>query len=356
MEPRPRLCLVGPMIGQNPGHVTTQGEILGDRLVAAGYPVLSVSASPNRYIRLADIATTIAHRHRQIDIMLLQIYGGPSFVTEDLASGLGRAFRHRTVFHLHGGALPEFMARFPRWTERVFRRADVLVAPSQFLAEAVSRHGFSARVVPNLLELERYPFRLRRSVRPRLFWMRSFHELYDPMLAVEVLARLRCKRPDATLVMGGQDKGLQHAVRAAAAARGLDGAARFSGFLDHAGKVREAEAADIFINTNRVDNMPVALLEAGAMGLPVVATAVGGVPSLITHGVTGLLVPAGDADAMADAILSLIETPSLAERLSQNGRALAERSAWERVRLEWDDLLRDLMGEPNLVGARMRYS
>src|SRR5713226_6411926 len=54
---RPRLCFVGPMVGRNPGYVTTQGEILSDQFKHAGYSVISVSASPTRYMRLTDIVT-----------------------------------------------------------------------------------------------------------------------------------------------------------------------------------------------------------------------------------------------------------------------------------------------------------
>jgi glycosyltransferase involved in cell wall biosynthesis len=124
---------------------------------------------------------------------------------------------------------------------------------------------------------------------------------------------------------------------------GLQGAVQFPGFLDYDGKRREGNAADIFINTNRIDNMPVAVLEAGAMGLPVVATAVGGVPDLLVDGRDGVLVPDDDEAAMAGAILRLLRDPELAGRLSRNGRLLAERSAWEAVRPQWTTLFAEVM-------------
>ena len=107
--------------------------------------------------------------------------------------------------------------------------------------------------------------------------------------------------------------------------------------------MREGDAADIYINTNRIDNMPVAVLEACAMGLPVVSTDVGGIPDLLTHGETGLLVPDDDDDAMARAVQSLLTNSELAGRISHSGRKLAESSAWERVRLLWEELFADLM-------------
>ena len=75
------------------------------------------------------------------------------------------------------------------------------------------------------------------------------------------------------------------------------------------------------------------------MGLPVIATAVGGVPMLLEEGVTGLLVPDDDDAAMAKAVFRLIDDPQLAETLSSGGRTLAERARWDRVGPQWHRVL-----------------
>jgi len=103
-------------------------------------------------------------------------------------------------------------------------------------------------------------------------------------------------------------------------------------------KIREGQNADVFLSTNHVDNMPVSVLEACAMGLAVVATNVGGISDLLTDHETALLVAPEDDEAMAAAVLRLLQEPELASRLSTNGRTLAERSSWERVRPEWEGL------------------
>lgn len=333
---RPRICVVGPMVGRRRGNVTHQGQIVADGLRSAGYDVIEVSAHANRYARLADIAATLTRRGRSIDLLLLQVYGLRSFVVEDIASALGRAFRQRVVMVLHGGIMPTFMSDFPVWTRRVLSRADVLVAPSSFIARALAQHGFEARVIPNTIHLTDYEYRHRAQVRPRLFWMRSFHDIYNPLLAVRTLARLRRSLPDAVLVMAGQDSGQEAEVRETARTLGLGDAIEFVGFLDGSGKRREGNRADIFLNTNRIDNMPVAVIEAAAMGLPVVATRVGGIPDLLTDGVTGLIVPDDDEEGMADAVVRLVKEPALASRLSQDGRRLAEQFSWESVRPQWE--------------------
>ena len=162
-------------------------------------------------------------------------------------------------------------------------------------------------------------------------------------MALRVLARLRTTFPEATLVMAGSDMGLQAEVQRLAGEWGLQSAIRFPGFLNMEGKGREAEIADIYINTNRIDNMPVAVVEACAMGLPVVATSVGGIPDLLVDGETGLLVPDDDHEAMTDAIIRVLMEPGLAGRLSANGLKLAERSSWQQVQPKWESLFEELM-------------
>jgi glycosyltransferase involved in cell wall biosynthesis len=343
----PRLCFIGSMVGRNPGHITQQGQVLSDLFEGAGYKVASASSFLNRYRRLIDIASTITRQRRQTDILIIEVYGGPSFVVEDIASRLGRHFGHRVVMWLHGGALPEFMARYPRWSRRVFSRADVIVTPSEFLARAMSLGGFKARIIPNVIDFPSYPYRHRREVRPRLFWMRNIHPIWNPEMAIRVLARLKVDHPDATLVMGGPDKGTQSEVKRLAESLGLGGSVRFTGFLDMEGKRREGSAADIYINTNRIDNSPVAVVEACAMGMPVVTTEVGGIPDLLKHSETALFVPDDDDQAMAQSIQNLISRPELAALLSSNGRILAEKFSWRQVRSQWEDLFAELMGYHN---------
>ena len=338
----PRLGFVGPMVGRHPGHTTMQGQILSDLFVQAGYTVVSASAKLNRYARLLDIVRTLVGARNQIDVLVIEVYGGPSFVIEDIASWLGRRFGHQVVMWLHGGAMPEFMSRYPRWTKRVLRRADLLVAPSTYLARAVEVHGLTASVIPNVIDLSSYSHRQRREILPRLFWMRSFHPIYNPELALRVFARLRRSWPEAKLVMAGKDGGSESETRQLAEQLDLGTAVQFPGFLDMAAKARIGQNSDIFLNTSRIDNMPVALVEACAMGIPVVSTAVGGVPDMLANRHTGLLVADDNEEAMAGAVEELIADPELAERLSTNGRHIADRSSWEQVRPQWESIFYDL--------------
>ena len=258
---------------------------------------------------------------------------------------MSKFFGIATVFVLHGGGLHEFTRRFPSWSKRVLRRSDVVVTPSKFLARSAQNHGLPTHVIPNVIDLADYQFRLRRNIDPRMIWMRTFHSIYNPAMALRVLDIVRSRKPDATLVMAGVDKGMEDQIKILARQMGLEGIVTFPGFLDQEAKLTVFSDGDIYLNTNNVDNMPVSVVEACAMGLPVVATNVGGIPDLISDGLDGILVPADDEQKMADAVLRLLDDPELAERLSRNGRVLAERSSWESVRKQWEEIFAEVTGK-----------
>lgn len=332
---RPRICFVGPMIGRNPGWVTTQGEILADRFAAEGWVVHETSPHPGRLLRLVDTVSCLLRWHRRIDLVVLSVFSGPGFVMADLSSVLTRLLGIPTIMWLHGGNLPAFCAAHPAWGRRVLRRAAHTVAPSMFLSDLPGTSDGTLEIIPNLIDLSSLPFRKRAVVAPRLLWMRTFHPIYNPLLAVRAFARIRESHPDATLTMAGQEKGIQDEVEAEVQRRGLTDSVTFPGFLNPGAKAAEFEAHDIYLHTNQIDNAPVSLIEAAAAGVPIVATAVGGVPHLFEDGQTALLVPDDDDVAMAAAVERLLSDRQLAEELSVNGRELAEQSSWPSVRDRW---------------------
>ena len=337
------LCFVGNMLGRHPGYITTQGQILADLFAAEGYRVTCVSPHINRIFRLLHIMATLIATAHSLDVVVIDTYSGPSFAIADVASFICRRLNVPVIMVLRGGNFPAFINKHPRWTTRVLKNADVLLAPSEFLAKEVGDRGFEIRVVTNVVDLEKYPFKERSSISPKLVWMRSFHDLYNPEMAVQVLAELRQSEPNATLVMAGADKGLRNKVEQIVREMDLTNAVSFAGFLDHEKKVARFSDADIYINTNRIDNMPVSVVEARALGLPVVATNVGGIPYLIHHNEDGMLVPDGDVGSMVESIKALLNDQNLTRMISRNGRRSAEESDWRTVRELWNSLFEEVL-------------
>jgi len=111
----------------------------------------------------------------------------------------------------------------------------------------------------------------------------------------------------------------------------------FAGRVDNEQMAQLFRSADVLLNPTTVDNMPISLLEAMASGVPIVSTDVGGIPFLVEHERTALLVPMRSPQAMADAALRLIKDAALRERLIGAGSATVVGYTWAQV---WPRLMR----------------
>jgi glycosyltransferase involved in cell wall biosynthesis len=335
---QPSLAFIGPTLGRHDGWVTTQGEVLAG-LFGDEMPVHSSSDRLSPVGRAVDHAVDLLRWRNTIDVAVVSVFSGRGFALADEAILVTRALGIPTVAWLHGGNLPDFGNAHPRWTRRVLRSVDAVVSPTPYLDRWARTLVPATTVVPNVLVLDDYGDRVRTQARPRLLWMRTFQELYDPGTAVRVLAALRETGVDATLTMAGQDKGLLPDTRDLAARLGVADWIDFPGFVAGRDKADLLDAHDIFLNTNRVDNAPVTVLEAAASGLAIVSTDVGGIPDLIEDGRSGVLVPSGDAYPMVDAVRRLLDDPALFRQVTTGARAVVEASAWPSVRDRWLEVL-----------------
>jgi glycosyltransferase involved in cell wall biosynthesis len=196
-----------------------------------------------------------------------------------------------------------------------------------------------ASVIPNGIDLSPYRDPVGRGERER---MRAELGLRPDTLAigcvgllwwakgqeylVRAVGRLR-DLPGRSLLLVGSGEG-ETAVREAAKQAGVAERVHFLGWRSDVPRI--LQALDIYAQPSLTEGLPLAVVEAAAAGLPIVASDVGGIPEIIEHGVNGLLVPPGDAQALADAIQQLIDDPQRARQLGEAAR----RTAFERFSAE----------------------
>jgi glycosyltransferase involved in cell wall biosynthesis len=338
------ILLVGNFLSGHDGR-RTYSEDLALRLEGAGARVVRASGWYARPLRLADMVGTALGGRGGYRVAVVDVYSGQAFWWAEAAARAVKLRGRPVVLALHGGRLPEFAERHGGRVGRLLGLADAVVAPSGYLQEALGRWRRGIEVIPNAIEVERYPFRLRTRAEARLVWLRAFHEIYRPEMAVEVLERVRRERGEARLTMIGADKdGSMERVRALARRLGVEEAVELRPAVVKEEVGAALAAGDVFLNTAQTDNMPVSVLEAMACGLCVVSTDVGGVRYLVEDGADGLLVKPGDADGMARAVLRILGEEELSARLSAMGRRKAEGHNWAAVLGEWVRVLREAAG------------
>ena len=220
---------------------------------------------------------------------------------------------------MHGGNLPERITLSPKLAKQYFGKSIMNIAVSGYLQHAVLAKGWQCIVIPNAITSSQYPFKLRTVAKPKLLWVRSFHMVYNPQMAIQVLYELRKTFREATLTMVGPDKDESLTnCKKLVASLGLQDYVVFTGRLSQREWTQLAAAHDIFINTTTADNLPVSVIEAMALGMIVISTNVGGVPFLIEDGKNGLLVEMNNVENMVTQIVNICKDEPLAQKLSAN--------------------------------------
>lgn len=338
------LLFVGNHLSQSAKNMGV-GEELAFHLEQDGYHTLLVSRKLNKPARLFDMLSTILHKRRLYDIAEVDVFSGPAFLWAFLSAGLLKLLGKPLILSLHGGNLPNYAVNNPQRVKRLLSWADAVVAPSAYLKHELSPYREEICLIPNGLEVIKYPFQLRAMPRPMLVWLRAFHQIYNPSLAPKVIRLLKDQHIDAHLFMVGPDKGdgsLQEMLNTAKEMEIADWIEVIRGVS----KERVPEMltrADIFLNTTNFESFGVSVMEAAACGLCIVTTNVGELSYLWEDGIDALLVPPNDPNAMASAVKRILTEPELAEKLSANARKKAEQFDWSKILPLWEKLISEMI-------------
>lgn len=321
------------------GGSPTSADIIAPLLRKEGFKIKTASAKKNKLLRLADMLWLVYKNRKTTDLVLIDTYSTQNFWYAWAVAVLCQRLKLRYIPILHGGELPVRLNSSPKASKNLFGNAFINVAPSLYMKTVFQQAGFpNVRYVPNSINLQDYEFNERTELRPKLLWVRAFAEIYNPLQALKVLELLLPDYPNAELCMVGpkKDDSWKDCIRYAKLHR-LP--VRFPGRLSKAEWINLSKKYDIFLNTTNIDNTPVSVIEAMALGLPVVSTNVGGLSYLISADIDGVLVPPNDPERMAAAVKNLLQNPQRSLERTRAARKKVEAFDWERVRLMWESVL-----------------
>lgn len=329
-----QLIYIGNKLKERGGNPTSI-DILAPLFQKEGYDVITASGFKNKAFRILHMLSVILKNSRSANWVLIDTYSTSNFWYAYSAGRLAHFLGLKYILLLHGGELPERLQRTPGKTHWLLKHACANIAPSAYLKDKFQAAGISGiKYIPNSINLKDYPFKERTGFQPKLLWVRAFAGIYDPMSAIQTLELLLERYQDAELCMVGPEKDDSFKkCRDYVGKKNLP--VTFTGILDKREWHRLSESYCIFLNTSTIDNTPLSVIEAMALGLPVVSTAVGGIPVLLEDQRTGLLVPANNSPAMANAVEHLLSHPENAKQISVSARQQVEKFDWNSVKDLW---------------------
>jgi glycosyltransferase involved in cell wall biosynthesis len=246
-----------------------------------------------------------------------------------------------------GTGLSRLYASATSWA--TLRGADRVIALTPGEARRLAKWGIDpdrVRIIPNGIDLDEFPARRPEGRASRDPFILYVGRIYPEQKGLDTLIPAFAALPDAQsteLRIIGEDWGGVDLVRRLAKAHGISDRVRVLGPLARSEVLKEYATATAFVLPSHFDSSPFVLLEAMASSLPIVATRVGGVPEVVTEGVTALLVPPGDPPSLTAALDRLLSDPALAARLGKAGRSRAEEFTWPRILPQYLKMLAEVV-------------
>jgi len=227
----------------------------------------------------------------------------------------------------------------------VYRRTPTIAVSEGTKADLVHR-GLDAdhiSVIPNGIDVETYtPDPAARADRPTLLFLGRLKRYKRVDLVVAAVRELADRGVDVDLVVAGEGEE-RASLEAQVRSLGLEGSVTMPGLVDEAAKVGLLRRAWVHVLTSPKEGWGISNIEAAACGTPSVVSDSPGLRESVLDEKTGLLVPHGDARALADALERLIRDEALRERMGHDARAFAETLSWDRAADAFEGYIRRLV-------------
>lgn len=314
-------------------------SVLSQLLISEGYGVVVASSKMNKILRILDMILITIKNRNKTNYLLIDTFSTTNFYYALIISQLSRILKIKYIPILHGGSLPKRLSNNKKLSKLIFKNSYKNIAPSNYLKHEFDKKGYHTTFIPNILEIENYQFKIRKILKPKLLWVRAFKHIYNPTMAIEVLKLLREVYENASLCMVGPfvDSSFKETLDIVKK-YDLEDAVEFTDVLLKEDWHKKSIDYDVFLNTTNIDNTPVSVMEAMALGISVVSTNVGGVPYLIDDKVDGILVEKNDPKQMTKEIINILDNKY--PNLTIKARTKVENFRWKNNREKWFNILK----------------
>jgi len=250
------------------------------------------------------------------------------------AAIIGKLFGKRVILNYHSGEAEDHLSRSYSTIQKVLSFVDCIAVPSEYLNQVFATFGIKTTVIPNVVDFNAFPFKERLIFGPRFLVTRTLEPLYNVTCILKAFRLIQDLLPDASLTIVGSGSQELFLKELAVTLR-LENV-QFVGRIERQSMPSYYAEHDIMLNTSNIDNMPLAILESFASGIPVVSTMAGGIPYMIKDRQTGMLVHLDDHESLAGRAIELLGNQILARDIAEQAHdECMKMYSWGVIRDQW---------------------
>lgn len=245
---------------------------------------------------------------------------------------------------------------FQRFIDILLSQADLIISPTARYIEESRLKDYKDKVVviPNGVDIKSFdPGLSKKECREYLnlpldkkilLYLNALVPEKGPDVLVKSMPKIIERVPEVHLVFVGKGR-MRRELEKLSIKEGIQNHVTFAGFIKEGLKPLYYKASDIFVipSTGEHESFGIVNLEAMASGLPIVASRIGGIPDIVNDGENGLLVPPGNPDALAEAIVYLLKNENVRENMANDGRKKVRNYSWDKIAEQTEKIYKKLI-------------
>jgi len=298
------------------------------------FKVISVSSYKNKVLRFFHMA--LASLFYNYEIMLIDTYSSNAKWFAIFCSKIAKFRMKQYIPYLHGGNIPKIVENKHSEFIKYLKGSKNIVVQTDYLNSLMLQNGIMNSIkIPNFIDLENYPFKNRNCVdEVSILWVRAYQKIYNPKLMVElcILLLQQGYKPRICMIGPEKDSSKSELLKLIKENK-LEKYFIIKSRLSRNEWVNYSSGYNFFVNTSNVDNTPLSVIEAMALGMIVISTNVGGLPKLIDDNVNGFLVDPNNANNFFAVIKTIISKEEI--NISFKARKKAKTFDWFEVKEDW---------------------
>ena len=349
----PRILMVGPHRTRTLGGISTMIDGLLRAAPAAGCEMRHIASQCDETHGWRKLVLAVSALLQAVwtivwwrpSVTMIHVGSNASLYRKAIFITVARGLGQRVITHFHAGDFDHYYERQrpfgQRWIRSGLQRSHKLIAVSQASAQRLRELLPAADIVmiPNGIQTRDFaPLPRERDAFVRLLFVGGMGKLKGERDLIQALHLAVARVPQLRVSLLGHGA---ESIETLCEESGLRAHIEHLGPVPHAERAKFFRQADFFVLPSYGEGMPMSVLEAMAAGLPVIATQVGGIPELITHGVEGLLLAPGQVQELAERIVLLAKDPQLRTQMGQLALAKARQFDEEQVMERLINELRD---------------